>query len=383
MGAILKYIVALSYVGFIYALFFGKGKFFRKFIFRLALPVVVVSSVISFWRGSWVPNAGGGLAVKYNPLRDIAFEDHPVDIPIGMGAGGDSFEGMEMETFDHPLEYYIADTPSQEYNPELSHMLMSLCISVHQRECIGQAFDSLGFPNGNQDRVLDYSMEDVLLAYGMGKKQLADGTNIILLAARGTGNENNWEDVSNFNIVVNHYGRHSGFSEAADKLHKRLIDFSEKDANLSDAIFVLTGHSRGVAAVNILAAMLADEGIMQERIYCYSFGCPDTAFLSDDAAESYGCIFNIGNVNDIVSWTPWNFWKSSGASLGLGGDSHWNKYGNSLWYSESDWKGELDASLSNFESEHGQGSYLRFLREEKGAGEYKNRYEASMLIDEK
>lgn len=372
MGTIIRVIVILAFVEFIYSLFFGGIRTYGKGIFRLARAIVVVICISYFLRGAWIPNAGGGVAIREDASEGLAYEDFAVSIPI---------KSEQEESVDHCLEYYIDHTSSKTYNPELSHLLISLCNSVHDEAYMRQAFDNLGFPTEEPFRELNYNMKDLLLAYGMGKKQLTNGTEIVLIVTRGTGDDIK-EIISDLNVSVDHYGRHSGFSNAASKLHKRLMDFLGNNADYSKTIFVLTGHSRGAAVVNITAAMLADEGIPQEHIYCYSFACPDTAFLSDDKAKAYSCIYNIGNVNDIVSWTPWNIWKESGSNYGFGSDTYWNKYGQSFWYSESEWQGELDANITNFFSEHSQEAYLCFLARKKGVNEYKERNEASRLIDE-
>lgn len=382
MGTVIRLVVALAFVGFLYASFLGRGKAYGKYILRLTFPIVVVTGILSFIRGAWIPNAGGGLAVDREAAADIVYEDHAVSIPVN-AVRKDAFSDCEdLEEFDHCLEYYIAHTSSETYSPEFSRMMISLCNSVYDPECIDQAYDNLGFPDGEQNREFHYGIDDIILTYEMCKKQLAGGTEIVLITARGTGDDKA-EIVNNFNVVVNHYGRHSGFADAADKLHKCLMGFLGNDANFSNTIFVLTGYSRGAAVINIIAAMLADEGIPQSHIYCYTFACPDTAFLSDEDAEVYSCIYNINNVNDIVSWTPWNIWKESGFDHGFGRDTHWNKYGKSFWYSESDWKGGLNAGIDNFNPEHYQTTYLDFLRKEKAINEYKMRWEASSLIDMK
>lgn len=92
------------------------------------------------------------------------------------------------------------------------------------------------------------------------------------------------------------------------------------------ATFVITGFSRGAAAANILACKLVDQGIAQSQIYTYAFACPDTAWITENKAASYHCIFNIADANDFVSWIP-------RVMFGVVGNV-WNKYGRSYWYSD-------------------------------------------------
>lgn len=300
------------------------------------------------------------------------------------------------EIFDKSLEDIIKETDSDEYNPQLAHMLIALCNSIHDGENVNATFERMGF----YDTVTDYCMSGILLAYGIGKKQVGDET-YVLIIARGTG-DFSLSPFENFNTLsewmsnildakANDSGQHSGFSDAAKELYDRMMRFLgvEDIDELSNVKFVITGHSRGAAAANILAARLADEGISQKNIYAYTFACPDTAVITKDKAESYHCIFNIGNVNDMVTWVPRAVWEDSGEKDGWGKDSYWDKYGNSFWYCE-DWEdyGSLHEKftviplimLEWVNKYHLQNLYLDYLRNEKQVDEYKNREQATEAI---
>ena len=368
MGSIIKTLVLIAALIFVASLLIGvRGKTMAKLL-KIAVVILVIAGAGWYFRGTWMPNAGGGFAINpfaSSPSKSIIYNDHTLDIPTGYNEDGN----VATEHFNHCLEYYIANTDSAEYNPQFSHLLISFCNAIHSEELFRQGFDNLLFDT----ITCDYSMSELLLAYGMCKKTLSTGETIVLVVARGTGDDG-WEIASNFDVSPDHYGRHSGFSDAAQVLHTKLLDFLGP-IDLSKVVFVITGHSRGAAAANILSAMLIDENIRQDHLYCYTFACPDTAFLSDSQAESYKCIYNIGNVNDVVSWTPWNIWKESGSYYGFGADNHWNKYGQSYWYSTSDWNGSLEASINNLDPEHYQATYLGFLRNEEPLSYYKTRAE--------
>lgn len=301
---------------------------------------------------------------------------------------GDS-SNPSREIFDCSLETIVEGIRSDEYSPQLAHMLIALCNSIHDGGNMNTTFDRMGF----YDTVTDYGMSGILLAYGIGKKQVDDKT-YVLVIARGTGDfslspTGNVNALSEWmsNILdagANDLGQHSGFSDAANELHDRVMRFLEREdvEDFSDVRFIITGHSRGAAATNILAARLADEGIAQENIYCYTFACPDTAVIDKETAESYRCIFNIGNANDMVTWVPRAVWENSGEKDGWGKDSYWDKYGNSFWYCE-DWEDYRNLHekftllpsimLDWVNKYHLQNLYLTYLRDEKELDEYKDR----------
>lgn len=301
---------------------------------------------------------------------------------------GDS-SNPSREVFDRALETIVDETRSDEYNPQLAHMLIALCNSIHDEANMNATFERMGF----YDTVTDYDMSGILLAYGIGKKQVGDET-YVLVIARGTGDFSS-SLTGSFNALVewmsniadagaNDSGQHSGFSDAAKELYDRMTEFlgTEDIEELSNMKFIITGHSRGAAAANILAARLADEGISQDNIYGYTFACPDTAVITKETAESYRSIFNIGNANDMVTWVPRAVWENSGEKDGWGKDSYWDKYGNSLWYCE-DWedyknlheKFTIKPSImwEWVNQYHLQNLYLTYLRDEKKPDEYKNR----------
>ncbi|MCR4610379.1 MAG: hypothetical protein K5644_00620 [Lachnospiraceae bacterium] len=192
-----------------------------------------------------------------------------------------------------------------------------------------QSFINMGFT----DYVTDYTLLDPWLAYGIAKKDLEDGSTLVLIVARGT--DSGREFISNLNVHGLTNNRHKGFSDAANSLQNSLADFLGTN-NFNDTKFkyVLTGHSRGAAATNLLAANLIDSGVQTNNIVAYNFACPDVEKMIDDKAEAlqYSSIFNIGNCNDFVTWVPSIVFEDGNRS---DGEAYWNKYGKSYWYSEN------------------------------------------------
>ncbi len=297
---------------------------------------------------------------------------------------------LQTETINTSIEKYVLEHSTDEYSPELSHLLITLCNSVHDKETMKRTFINMGFG----DYTTDYKLEDPWLAYGIGKKKLSDGTTLVLVVTRGT--EDIKEQVSNLDSIFLKDNRHKGFADAADSLNKRLHDFIGTD-DYSNMKFVFTGHSRGAAATNLLAADMIDAGVPQENIVAYNFACPDVEIMDKEKALSYKSIYNIGNVNDTVTWVPGALlWDLDGDD-----DTFWNKYGQSYWFAES-WedkdaiKGKLpkggtmslpvtptnmmDNIFERLSTDHSQVKYLEYLRNEYGLDKYKNRDDTDQAI---
>lgn len=96
---------------------------------------------------------------------------------------------------------------------------------------------------------------------------------------------------------------HKGFKKASDFAFDKLCTyikscFSEKE----NLVILLTGHSRGAATANLLAARLIDtDYINKDRIFTYTFATPILTRSNKTADEKYGRIFNFINDEDFVT----------------------------------------------------------------------------------
>ncbi len=287
-----------------------------------------------------------------------------------------------------PLADMLPDD-SAVYDPHLAHFLIACCNSVHDETSMVRTFHNFGFDRYKTDYVMD---DHLLLAYGIGIREYSDGSKIAFVVARGTGSPFSREALSNLITYSLYDNFHAEFDRAAKSLMQSLLDFIGNET-LDNYRFVLTGHSRGAAAVNILSARLIDMGVQEKDLYCYSFACPDVAIMEEEAAEQYRSIFNIGNACDFVTWVPYlvhpsfNPLQPVRSSLNSGSDSfHWNKFGQTYWFCY-DWDDE-DAPMKIFTVDYGtlkylintyhlQGKYLDYLRNEYELSKYKNREETS------
>lgn len=98
---------------------------------------------------------------------------------------------------------------------------------------------------------------------------------------------------------------HKGFYVAAERIKKYLEQYISITDTENDAVFWLTGHSRGAGISNILASMLIDEG---KTVVAYNFATPATTIKSNTNDEKYNSIFNYANDTDLISYIPFACW---------------------------------------------------------------------------
>lgn len=141
--------------------------------------------------------------------------------------------------------------------------------------------------------------------------------NVICVVIRGTnGTLEEWS--SNFDIgdTSKSYNgwtnknNHLGFEVAASRLNQKLNDYISTYCSGMNNVLWITGHSRGAAIANILAAKRVDSG---NTVFAYTFATPNTTTVSTTTAQAakYKCIFNIINKEDFVTRLPltqnWKF----------------------------------------------------------------------------
>ena len=110
---------------------------------------------------------------------------------------------------------------------------------------------------------------------------------------------------------------HLGFADARDYAYRMLENALRPyglDQSVEKNIFLFTGHSRGAATANILAAKVIDEGkwVRQDSVYAYTFATPnsiDTSKRHDLHDNKYLCIFNIVNPEDFVTKVMLKSWN--------------------------------------------------------------------------
>ena len=247
--------------------------------------------------------------------------------------------GYSAFTFDNNTELMdlVRSKPSTEYNPRLADFLSVMARSAYDREQLHDNIKQLGFDPGiyydeRDYKDSSYESNDLTVAYS-----LAEMSNLILITIRGSY-EMSWANNANLGIeAVGGVGKHAGFEKDAEAIFQDLKNYKmgyHLGMGMDNTIYVITGHSQGAAAANLLAVKLFDEGVPTSNVYCYTFACPNVACLMNpqdwNPNGAHDNIFNIGNVEDPVTYLPSNLILTLGPKLNP--LATWGKFGRSYWF---------------------------------------------------
>ena len=106
---------------------------------------------------------------------------------------------------------------------------------------------------------------------------------------------------------------HKGFADAREYVYARLKEYMSRNGiNKDNSILLITGHSRGAATANLLAAYLIDENslVSPDRLFTYTFATPNVAKIGK-VGDKYNSIFNIVNPEDFVTKVLLSSWGFS------------------------------------------------------------------------
>ncbi len=216
-----------------------------------------------------------------------------------------SSQDSEQKTIKDTFYYsddWFADDPSSE-NKELalaSIQLVASCIS-DDADNPGAAFlNRMGFEEIGYSDFGSSDPDDC--NYTWGRKTIGDRT---LVAVVIQSVNNGWKQKNkawkqNFTVnepgSANPSGEHYAYSKAVDKVADDIAALGGDGAT-----FWISGHSRGGAIANVLAARLSDK-INGSKVFAYTFEAPAT--VDADAAGDYKFIHNYVCSDDIVTHIP-------------------------------------------------------------------------------
>ncbi|MBN7774507.1 lipase family protein [Clostridium aminobutyricum] len=231
---------------------------------------------------------------------------------------GPNGEDTTIEKVTYSDSFFSDDSSNYGQGPAALSLAFSTAAYGSTPSFIENALSAFGFTN---DSIYDSDSYQAsakeghdAVGYSFASKKIKVNNKeytLVAVVIRGTSGDNEW--ISNFNI--NNSGDnpfvHEGFSLAEKSLLVHLNQYAESlHLNRATTKFLITGHSRGAAVANLLAADLSETEQLadQSNIYGYTFATPNVAKINEN---NYPNIFNGVNPADIITQIPLEKWGYS------------------------------------------------------------------------
>ena len=203
-----------------------------------------------------------------------------------------------------PWDNRMFEQPATEFSHDIAKLAMAVSAAAYDRTCIEKAISDMGFTQWES-----FNYNDNFNAYTLAKKKInVNGVekNLVLVALRGTGGSAT-EWYSNIvNIINIPTGTHLGFTVYADEVLRKLESYV---SNPSEDKILITGHSRGAGAANIIGEALQNKQLTaKENTYVYTYATPNTTVNPNYVGHNN--IYNFVNAEDIVPDVPPLYGKS-------------------------------------------------------------------------
>lgn len=196
----------------------------------------------------------------------------------------------------------VNDKP-QQFNLDLALSCCALCCASYDENAVASALKRFGFSKITTSGYKAYT-DVCAAAFGYQKTKQ---TELAVCVIRGTA-AGQWQ--SNFELGSGEY--HNGFEHSSACIEQQLLRYLKSvKADKRRCKILICGHSKGGACANIIGARLA-VSFGSDRIYCYTFACPNTARKEKLSGSFYGGIFNLVNSLDFIPFVPlegWGFGK--------------------------------------------------------------------------
>lgn len=312
-----------------------------------------------------------------NPLEiDTDYDGRNDDIDIAPLSG--KFVGTMYGYYDVEGAQYVMDfreffDDKDYYDSSISSSSLTFANAIYEEGAFKYTLGAAGKVSNIKEMLSFHGFEDIvnyklstdytdddISEIGLGVREVTyDGQTkkILVVVIRGTnGTIEEWSsnfDMGNPDSWNSIY--HKGFYLTEERILSYINDYVSKNiSDTSNLTYWITGHSRGAALSNILAAKLIDEG---KEVFAYTFATPSTTISTTMKDSEYNSIFNIVNPRDVVSYVPlsqWSFGKFGKditldiGSLGL--DGMWCYRTGQSSYNALE-KGLLNLALSRLASD--------------------------------
>ena len=203
---------------------------------------------------------------------------------------------------EHRLFSPLFSRPSNEYNHNLAIWSAHLSAMAYDRYAISHSLALYGFNDIWQGDYGGINLDRA--AHTIAHKELfVNGAyrNLIVVVVRGTPPSiAEWacNIVGSIDGLIG--GRHSGFKGIAEIINRNLLSYMDRHTHLfGNSLILITGHSRGGSAANILAEDLInmpEHNRIVGEVFSYTFAAANT---TGNIPEANG-IFNILNSRDPI-----------------------------------------------------------------------------------
>ncbi|MBR3159908.1 MAG: leucine-rich repeat protein, partial [Atopobiaceae bacterium] len=192
---------------------------------------------------------------------------------------------------------------------DFAKMSVALAASAYSSDYIERAMLDMGC---NQVSLYNYGREATyedndFVGFCVGSKRVfteTDAYTLYFVAVRGTPKSGEWLSDFNLGTTGNHAGFYAAESEVIDVLREDFFALDGSDA--AHRKVLTTGHSRGAAVSNILAAHLSQGSYVDAgNVFGYTFACPS---VSKTANASMDNIYNYNYAGDLVPVLPLEAW---------------------------------------------------------------------------
>ncbi len=276
---------------------------------------------------------------KTNPKRkdtDLDGRNDDIDLhPLCNEFTGTMYGYYDIDNASFTMDFRGFFEDSKAYNSSLSSASLILANTIYSDSAfkytsedskkiksIKKMLTYHGFTKvKNYKLKTDYNDDDLSeICIGTKKVTLNKVTKqIVAVVVRGTdGSIEEWS--SNFDVGnPDSWDKecHKGFYTAEQRILKYINSYiNDNIKSSSDITYWITGHSRGAAIANILAAELIDSN---NEVFAYTFATPATTTNKLAEDSTYDSIFNIVNPSDIVAYLPFSDWgfKRYGKTINL------------------------------------------------------------------